>query len=113
MLAFGEHGVGLADARGRAQLDAEMTGRLDLPGGICVRLRGLPHAFAGPVGAGAPGPSDDLGGLDTPGIDDRTRQPGQQRLTTSSGRWMEQSSRESSALAKAILFSSEIRQARR
>ena len=47
-LALGEHGVGLADTRGRAQVDAEMTGRLDLAGGIYVRLRGLAHGFAGP-----------------------------------------------------------------
>jgi hypothetical protein len=62
-LAFGEHGVGFADARGRAQVNAEMTGRLDLAGGICIRLRGLAHAFAGPVGAGAPRLFGDLGGL--------------------------------------------------
>ena len=62
-LAFGEHGVGFADARGRAQVNAEMTGRLDLAGGICVRLRGLARAFAGPVGAGAPRLLGDLGGL--------------------------------------------------
>jgi hypothetical protein len=62
-LALGEHGVGLADARGRAHVDAEMTGRLDLAGGICVRLRGAAEAFAGLLGAGATGLLGDLGGL--------------------------------------------------
>jgi hypothetical protein len=27
-----------------------MTGRLDLAGGVCARLRGRAHAFAGPSG---------------------------------------------------------------
>jgi hypothetical protein len=35
-VALGEHGVGLADAGGRAEVDAEMTGRLDLVGGVCI-----------------------------------------------------------------------------
>ena len=61
-LALGEHGVGLADARGRAQVDAEVSGRLDLPGGICVRLRGAADAFAGLPGDGALGLLGDLGG---------------------------------------------------
>jgi hypothetical protein len=62
-LALGEHGVGLADPRGRAQVDAEMTGRLDLAGGVRVRLRGLAHAFAGALGADALPLLGDLGGL--------------------------------------------------
>src|SRR6202034_1609346 len=62
-LGFGEHGIGFADARSRAQVDAEMTGRLDLACGICVRLRGLAHAFAGPLGAGGAHLLGDLGGL--------------------------------------------------
>jgi hypothetical protein len=66
-LALGEHGVGLADARGRAQVDAEWTGRLDLSGGICVRLRGAADAFAGLLEARAPGLLGDLGGLPPPG----------------------------------------------
>jgi len=40
-----------------------MTGRLDLAGGICVRLRGAAEAFAGLLGAGATGLLGDLGGL--------------------------------------------------
>src|SRR4029077_7730686 len=62
-VALRQHGGGLADARGRAQVDAEMTGRLDLAGGICVRLRGAAHASAGLLGAGVPGLLGDLGGL--------------------------------------------------
>ena len=62
-VALGEHGVGLADARGRAQVDAEVTGRLDLAGGICVRLRGGTDVFAGLLGANAPGLLGDLDGL--------------------------------------------------
>jgi hypothetical protein len=62
-LALGKHGVGLADARSSAQVDAEMTGRLDLAGGICARLRGAAHAFAGPLGADAPDLLGDFGGL--------------------------------------------------
>jgi len=62
-LALGEHGVGLADARGRAQVDAEVTGRLDLAGGIRVRLSGAADVLAGLLGAGAPGLLGDLGGL--------------------------------------------------
>jgi hypothetical protein len=48
-LALGEHGVGLADARGRAQVDAEMTSRLDLTGDLCICFRRLAHAFADPL----------------------------------------------------------------
>jgi hypothetical protein len=40
-----------------------MTGRLDLAGGIRVRLRGAADAFAGLLGTGAPGLLGDLGGL--------------------------------------------------
>jgi hypothetical protein len=44
-----------------------MTSRLDLVGGICVRFRGLARAFAGSLGADAPGLLGDLGGLPLPG----------------------------------------------
>ncbi len=40
-----------------------MTGRLDLAGGVCVRLRGLADALAGPLGAGDAHLLGDLGGL--------------------------------------------------
>jgi hypothetical protein len=40
-----------------------MTGRLDLAGGICGRLRGAADAVAGLPGAGAPDLLGDLGGL--------------------------------------------------
>jgi hypothetical protein len=40
-----------------------MTGRLDLGGGICVRLRGAADAVASLPGAGAPDLLGDLGGL--------------------------------------------------
>jgi hypothetical protein len=40
-----------------------MTGRLDLAGGLCVRLRGAADAFASLLGAGASGLLGDLGGL--------------------------------------------------
>src|SRR4029078_8938939 len=62
-LALGQHGVGLANARGRAQVDSERADRLDLAGGICVRLRGAAHASAGLLGAGAPSLLGDLARL--------------------------------------------------
>ncbi len=40
-----------------------MTGRLDLAGGVCVRLRGFADALAGPLGAGDAHLPGDLGGL--------------------------------------------------
>ena len=61
-LALAEHRVGLADAWGRAQVDAEMAGRLDLVGGIGVR-RGFAHAVVGPLRAGDAHLLGDLGGL--------------------------------------------------
>jgi hypothetical protein len=64
-LPLAEHGVGLADTRGRAQVDTEMAGRLDLAGRVRVRVRrrGAAHAFAGTLGAGYPYLLGDLGGL--------------------------------------------------
>src|ERR1700733_6155469 len=72
-MALGEHGVGLADARGRAQVDAKTTGCLDLRGGIGARLRGVAHVLAGCLGAGATCLPGDLGGLllISPGRPDR------------------------------------------
>ncbi len=52
-VALAEHGVGLADARGRAQVDAEGAYLFHAVGGV----------FAGPLGAGAPDLLGDLGGL--------------------------------------------------
>ena len=48
-VALGEHGVRLADAGGRAEVDAEMTGRLDLADDVCIR-RGFTHAHDGTTG---------------------------------------------------------------
>ena len=62
-MALGEHGVGLADAGGRAQVDAEMSGCLDLPGGVGARLRGVAHVLAGPLGLAPAYLPGDLGGL--------------------------------------------------
>ena len=62
-MTLGEHGVGLADAGSRAQVDAEGAYLFDLLGDVRVRRRGVAHAFAGPLGAGAPDLLGDLGGL--------------------------------------------------
>lgn len=62
-MSLAEHGVGLANTRGRAQVDTEMAGRLDLAGGVRVHRRGVAHAFAGTLGAGDHCLLGDLGGL--------------------------------------------------
>jgi hypothetical protein len=58
-VALGEHGVGLADARGRAQVDAERADPFDLAGGVPLRRRDVGR----PLGAVVPDLLGDLGGL--------------------------------------------------
>jgi hypothetical protein len=66
-VALGEHGVGLADAGGRAQVDAERAYLFDLAGGRCLRRclrrRDVARALDGPLRAVAPDLLGDLGGL--------------------------------------------------
>src|ERR1039457_895317 len=51
-LTLTEHGVRLADARRRAEVDAEVAGLLDHVGGISFRRRGDAHGLVGPLRAG-------------------------------------------------------------
>src|ERR1700733_9645637 len=62
-MSLAEHGVGLANTRGRAEVDTEMAGRLDLAGGVRVHRRGVAPALAGTLGAGDHCLLGDLGGL--------------------------------------------------
>ena len=77
-LALVEHGVGLADARGRAEIDAEMTGRFDHIGGIGLHRSGCAHALAGSLRDGDPCLPGDLASLPSHGVLRRysTRQGG-------------------------------------
>src|SRR5712664_2737935 len=61
--ALAEHGVGLADARGRAEVDAEMTSRLDGVGSARFYYGGRAHAFIGPPRAGGACLLGDFDGL--------------------------------------------------
>ena len=62
-LALAEHGVGFADAGRRAEVDAEMTGRLEDVRGICSHGGDRAHAFIGPHRAGGACLFGDLDGL--------------------------------------------------
>jgi hypothetical protein len=62
-VALAKHGVGLADARGPAQVDAEGAYLFHVVSSVYVRRRGVADVFAGPLGAGAPDLLGDLGGL--------------------------------------------------